>query len=214
MYPDTKRKRGTAKRPQKKMEKVPKGVVNEIKNGSEVTNPRHRLVIMTLNVDSLISNKETLEMFLNDRNVHVMVVTETNVTESRMEQAKIAHYTIANSSCREDLIVKGGGGGGVIIYVHDSVPYIAGTDQITSVKGEIEFCSTTLFPNHSFDQPLVVVGIYRPPDTKHPEYGKTLEMILRHHKEGNKTTIIAGDLSINSWGREYQKWIEKEELWT
>ena len=90
---------------------------------------------MTLNVDSLVSNKEILEMYINDRNVHVMVVTETNVTEPRLELAKIAHFTIANRSCREDLLIKGGGGGGVIIYVHESVPYLPRKNQITTVKG-------------------------------------------------------------------------------
>ena len=75
---------------------MPAGTVNAIKERSEEINPRHRLVIMALDVDSLVSNEETLEMFINDRNVHVMVVTETNVTENRLELAKIAHYTIAN----------------------------------------------------------------------------------------------------------------------
>ena len=69
---------------------------------------RHRLVVMTLNVESLISNKETLEMFINDREVHIIVVTESNITESKLHLAQIDHYAIANKCYRPDTSVKGG----------------------------------------------------------------------------------------------------------
>ena len=102
----------------------------------------------------------------------------------------------------------------MIIYVHDSVPYLPGRGQITTVKGEIEHFSTTLFPNHNYEQALVIVGVYRPPDNKHPAYEKALEEVLSSQKADRKTTIIAGDLNINSWGKEYHEWTEKEDLWT
>ena len=101
----------------------------------------------------------------------------------------------------------------MIIYGHESAPYLPRKNQITTVKGEMEYCSTTVFPNHNYEQSLVVVGVYRPPDSKHPEYGAALEEILKSQKIEGKTTIIAGDFNINSWGKEFHEWTEREDLW-
>ena len=106
-------------------------------------------MVLPLNVDSLLSNKETLEMYINDRYIHIIVITESNVTESKLPLVELSHYSIAGKSCREDGLTKGGGGGGVLIYVHNSIPHMPGKDQLTQIKGEMEFCSTEIYPNHS-----------------------------------------------------------------
>ena len=46
---------------------------------------------MTLNVDSLVSNKETLEMYVNDREIHIVVIVESNVTESKLPLVQFNH---------------------------------------------------------------------------------------------------------------------------
>ena len=84
---------------------------------------------MTINADSLLSIKEVLELYANNGGVHVMVVVESNETESEIPFAQFGNYTIANKSCREDVLLKGGGGGGVVIYIHNSVPYLPEADQ-------------------------------------------------------------------------------------
>ena len=91
---------------------LPHGVLNAYKKCITNAKERQRAVIMTLNVDSLISNKETLGMYVNDGDIHVIIITESNVTESKLPLMKLDHYTIANCSCREDNMTKGGGGGG------------------------------------------------------------------------------------------------------
>ena len=143
---------------------------------------------MTLNVDSLVSNKETLEMYVNDREVHVMVIVESNVTGSKLPLVTLNRYSIASKSCREDNLTKGGGGGGVLIYVHDSIPYLPGEGELPLIKGEMEFCSTEIFPNNSYEQPLLVAGAYRPPDADHPPYTRALEQILHKYHLLEMTT--------------------------
>ena len=69
-----------------------------------------------------------------------------------------------------------------------------------------------LFPNHNYEQSLSVVVMYRPPDAKHPPYEEALEEVTRSQGTENRTAIIAGDLNINSWGKEYHEWIEREDL--
>ena len=88
------------------------GIHNPYGSGTSATAKRHRTVIMTLNVDSLVGNKETLEMYVNDREIHIMVIVESNVTESKLPLVKLNHYSIASKSCREDNLTKGGGGEG------------------------------------------------------------------------------------------------------
>ena len=118
--------------------KPPEDVKNSYEEQGSKQVIRHRLVVTSLNVESLISNKETLEMYLNDKEVHIIVVTESNITESKLDIAQIDHYTIANKCYRPDTSIKGGGGGGVLIYIHESVPFITGEDQNVVHKGQME----------------------------------------------------------------------------
>ena len=74
---------------------------------------RYRPIIMTINVESLLSNKKVLEHFINDRDFHVIVVVESNVTETKVDVMKLENYSIANKICREDNLAKGGEGSGV-----------------------------------------------------------------------------------------------------
>ena len=144
---------------------------------------RRRLVVMPRNVESLISNKETLEMYINDREVHINVVTDSNITESKLHLVQMDPHAIANKSYREDTSVKGGGAGGVLIYIIESAPFIPGEDQNIATEGEMEFCSTEVYPNHNYEQPLLVVGMYKPPDSRHLSYKEALEQELhRFHK--------------------------------
>ena len=109
---------------------------------------------MAINVNSHLRHKGILELYINDKEIRAIVVLETSVTGSKLPQESTADYTKTNSSCRQDALVKRGGGGGILIYVHDSIPYYNGITQITTITGEMEFCSTELFPNYSLDQRL------------------------------------------------------------
>ena len=77
----------------------------------------------------------------------------------------------------------------------------------------MEFRSTELFPNYNYEQSLLIVGVYRPPDAVHPPYKEALEGMLQRYHSQEVATLIAGDLNINSWGKEYYEWVEREELW-
>ena len=54
----------------------PEGVKNTKYRADKKEHTRHRLVIMTINVESLPSNKEMLELCINDKEIHVIVVVE------------------------------------------------------------------------------------------------------------------------------------------
>ena len=101
----------------------------------------------------------------------------------------------------------------MVIYVHDSVPYLKGEDQVTTNKGDMEYCSTELFPNYNYQQSMLVVGAYRPPKSKRLLYKQALERVLTKNRKQGATALIAGELNITSWDTEYMEWILDEELW-
>ena len=45
-------------------------------------------------------------------------------------------------------------------------------------KGVLEDCCTELCPNYNHRQSRVVVGVYRPPESKHPTYSAISVKIL------------------------------------
>ena len=163
-------------------------------------------------MDSPLTNEEVLELYINDGELHVVVAIETNVTEGELSMVKMANYTVTNRSCREDTPRKGGGGGGALIYVHDSIAYLPGIDHLRTIKCELDFFSTELFPNYNYDQSIMVVGVYRPPDFRHPQYDTALKKMLGKRRAKNATAFITGDVYLNSWDREFTEWINGEEL--
>ena len=80
---------------------------------------------------------------------------------------------------------------------------IKGYNKEVGVRGELEHCSTSVFPNYNYEQKLDIVGVYRPPITKHPPYEEVLKQILQSNSQHKVTTILAGDFNINTWKTEY-----------
>ena len=74
-------------------------------------------------------------------------------------------------------------------------------------------CATELIPKYNYDQPILAVGVYRPPGYRRPPYKEALDQMSTRNKTQNITTFIVGDLDINSWDKEYEDWSTKEELW-
>ena len=100
----------------------PEGLLHQKGKPKRAIEIRHRLKIMALNIGSLPGNKDIVTQYINDNDVHVAVIVESNVTHSKITEVQIKNYTITNTSCREDNRIKGGGGGGVLIYVYNSIP--------------------------------------------------------------------------------------------
>ena len=55
--------------------------------------------------------------------------------------------------------------------------------MIAREGNEMEYCSTIIYPNYDYGQPIEIVGMYRPPKTKHPPYTKALSTVLKNYRE-------------------------------
>ena len=104
-----------------------------------------------------------LANYVDDQEATVLVLTETNITPSKLPLAHLTGFTLANHCCRPNDSIRGGGGGGVLIFVHNSIPCVKGHGRMVKQKGEMGHCSTTLYPNYNYNQALELVGVYRPP---------------------------------------------------
>ena len=174
---------------------------------------RYKTRLMTLNVYSIANKLQAVEHYLKTNRVHIAVITETHIQQGDPIDIQIKDYVLA-STCKRK---KGSTKGGIAIYVHISIPHQKKEERMVQTQNEIEHCSVVILPNHNQEDKLAVVGVYRPPGKEHPDYTHMLKQMLRYNKEQRITTVIMGDLNINSWGKQeknfYQEWIESENLW-
>ena len=57
------------------------------------------------------------------------------------------------------------------------------------------------------------MGVYRPPNVPNQNYEEDLKELLEPNRKENVSTIIAGDLNLNTWGKGYENWVEEENIW-
>ena len=61
-----------------------------------------------------------------------------------------------------------------MIWVHQTIQCSSGYNTVVTKENEIEHCSTILYPQYDYGLPINIVGVYRPPEYKHPSYDQAL----------------------------------------
>ena len=187
------------------MGRKPKNLLHETYVPQGTDDIRMRLRIMTLNVGSFPGNKKLIECYVKDQRAHIVILTESNVTQTKIEDAEMSGFSTAGYCCRKEKGIKGGGGGGVVIFVRDSVPYTTEYDVVVKIKNELEHCAISVYPNYNYEPRVVVVGAYRPPKKRRPDFEAALKRMLQLASEQQCTTTLAGDFNINALIKEYQQ---------
>ena len=88
-----------------------------------------------------------------------------------------------------------------------------GTSRIATEKGVLEYCATSPYPNDTYDQRLMIAGVYRPPESPRQDYAAALKEMISPNRKENVSTISAGAQNVNTWGKEYENWLRGEEIW-
>ena len=70
---------------------------------------------------------------------------------------------------------------------------------ITHEKNEIERCATLLSPNHTMEDPIVVVGMYRPPEREHPPYKNAYKKVHPQNSSQQTATLLMGEFNRHAW---------------
>ena len=102
--------------------KEPKNLQHEDNGPEDKESIRHRIRPMTFNIGSFFAKKKTLENYIHDADTNVVIITESNVAQSKMEQVKLQGFSKTDHCCRAAENIRGGGGG-VIVLIHQIIPY-------------------------------------------------------------------------------------------
>ena len=153
-------------------------------------NPNNKnLTILQLNVRSLLSKQSDLTILLN--NLHrnkslpkLLLLSETHLTESKMQHLNIPNYTILCHNRTEK------SGGGVAIAIHNSLRYKEWNDLKELNKENFECIFVELKMN---SLPSLLIGsLYRPPNMRSKEFLKHYKLMLETLTKHNKVEIVLG----------------------
>ena len=112
---------------------------------------------------------------MDDRGIRIMIITETRIQEGGYDNVNVEGMARVSACGRKT----GQTTGRVAIYVHDAAPCYSEYNQIVHEKREVAHCAAAVFPDHTRQDRIQVVGAYRPPgrNGNHPPI--TEEMATR-----------------------------------
>lgn len=139
-------------------------------------------------MQSINNKKHLLEQVLHDNNYDIACLSETFLTEEKLESLNIEGYDIGAYFCR-----KKHNKGGVGILVKDNIQFIERSDIAdTSIEFVIEYCAIEIeYLN------LLIICIYwneRETETFLKSFNSLLSKLKR---EQHKNIILGGDFNIN-----------------
>ena len=150
----------------------------------------HLLFLAHLNINSLQSKFDELQLINNRLRAGILVLTETKIDSSYPDsQFKMANYRLY----RQDRVK---GGGGILTYISSKLP--SKKLKITKTYKTIELLAVEVKLEGTC---AVVLGIYRPPRSKGANYYQVLEEELNEITSWAiskcQTIIITGDLNLD-----------------
>ncbi len=173
--------------------------------------PPAAINVALLNVRSMNKNTTRILELIKQKNLHVFLSTETwlqiDNADRILREASPEDY----SYCYQ--VRDGRRGGGV------AMQYLA------SLQGEIiilddimsfEFVATAL-KHEEWDQRLLIINVYRPPDSNFDEFLDDFQRLLDVSLEHYSSVVVAGDFNIwvdtnNPSARRFQAVLEKYHL--
>ena len=155
-----------------------------------------QLLLLNYNIRSFRSNSLSFSAMLDSLNIcpDVLVLTETWITEDRLEVSRLASFDDHHVVRRE------GRSGGVSVYCasHYTSEKIS---ELCVSDADIECCVVCLTAG---DMYLYIIGVYRPNSGSSLNFCNKLAYVINNRVLHNKHVILAGDFNIdliNSEGR-------------
>ena len=159
-------------------------------------NNRHKMRLVTLNVLSPDDKRTAIAQNLKGNMIHVAVVTETHIRQERTGGLHFDRYAPVRTCCRKTVKTQGR----AVILAHTTVPSATEYSLVVQTPIEKEYCAAMVHPNHTEDDQLLIVGIYRRPERGRPPYQNALDRTLKKLKEPHATTLLMGDHNKNDLG--------------
>ena len=147
---------------------------------------KHGIRIAQLNIRTLLSNIDNLQLMVNDFKFDLIALNETRLSsEIKDVQIGIHDYCIYRKDRNKN-------GGGVAIYVNENkLSHKLRSDLLVN---DIELVAVEV--KQPMSSPMIVLAWYRPPGTS-IELFKAIENILLKIDEERKDIIFLGDFNCN-----------------
>jgi len=167
--------------------------MDTIINFLESVDKANKLKILTYNVRSIKSlysfNKFKYDISGIVKHVDILILMETWIEENtKFDLYKLHNFNSINSS-RNLINTEKKCGGGLLIYVHKNYQYEMLLRKSTS------YCEIIIIKILVNTNPLIVIGVYRPPNTDFNEFIKDFECTIEIYS--NNEVIICGDMNID-----------------
>lgn len=136
------------------------------------------------NIQGMLGKELFIELFLNSEDVNILCLTEHWLKNDQLMFSFNNHH-LASSFNRENAIR-----GGSLILIQNGIKYKERTDIVTlSVERTIEIACIEL-------EHLIVLSVYRPPNSSFDIFEKTMDVALSKIK-CNKNVTVCGDFNVD-----------------
>jgi hypothetical protein len=160
-------------------------------------NPNHRrntqkfLKITHQNIDRLSNKIEQVTHFLHQNDPDLIILSEHGLKQENLQHTNLTDYSLVGGFCRKHHLK-----GGVAAYVKeelsDKVKLIGTTDEASELK-----CEAALYELQNRKENILILGVYRPPDSNINDVLDILTEMLDQTLEKDKKLLIMGDINID-----------------
>ena len=166
---------------------------------------RKGLKIVHLNIQSITNKLDELKVLLTDlqARISIMAITESWLTDKITDESlHIEGYDFVRRDRSQTTSTKCRGGG-VIVYLSNNITFTRRTDLEAS---NIEMIAVEI--KHAKVKPIVLLIVYRPPDSDITNWLGTFELVLGKINVDHTECIIIGDFNVDLQANE-----GKSEQW-
>ncbi|XP_039301249.1 uncharacterized protein LOC120356382, partial [Nilaparvata lugens] len=157
-------------------------------NKSKTTNLK-KIKMFLINICSLRSKLNQLELILSDNSTDVVCINEHWLSNDEIKLYVPSGFTLAASYCRSPPLTHGGSS----ILVKNSIKYSSMNVSNFCVEKVFEISAIKLVHNKG-----IIISVYRTPDSNIQDFLSKLEEVLNYITEKSYSFIaIAGDFNLN-----------------
>lgn len=164
-----------------------------------------QLKIVHQNINWLPGKIDRLTHYLQENKPELVILTEHGLTDQNLQNTCVEGYSLIGGFSRKNHVK-----GGVAGYARNDI--VKHTTLMYTSDGDSELiCETVLFEFKFGKQPLLLLGVYRPPSANLDQAIGILSEQLERALTADKQILVMGDINVDSLVDSTEK-IKIEEL--
>lgn len=142
-------------------------------------------------MDRLAKKIERVTHFLHQNDPDLIILTEHGLTQTKLQLTRVVNYSLVGGFCRKNHLK-----GGVAAYVKEELSEKIKLISTTGEASELK-CEAALYEIRTGKENLLVLGVYRPPDSNINDVIDILTEMLDKTLEKDKKLLIMGDINVD-----------------